>query len=59
MDAARDVSALKMEAATRNKQMAATYDARLNEMREETGAEHKAEVHALEQTSSAQIQVTF
>ena len=57
MDAANAASAMKVEAATRGKDMATTYESKLAEMRKEADARRKDEVNAVETAMSAQIQV--
>ena len=57
IEAANTVSALRVEAASKGKDMAAMYDAQLTEMRKETDVRRKDEVHAVETAMTAQIQV--
>ena len=57
LEAAKEVSAVKVEAANSSRELAATYDARLASMREEADKRRKAEVLAIEEAKAAEIQV--
>lgn len=57
LEAAKEVSAVKVEAANSSRELAATYDARLASMREEADKRRKAVVLAIEDAKAAEIQV--
>ena len=59
MEAANTLSAFKVEAASRDKDMAAMYETCLAEMRKEADVRRKEEVQAVEAAMTAQTQVLF
>ena len=59
LDAANAISALKLESASRDKDLAAMYDSKLAEMRKDADARRRNDVQAIETAMSAQIQVVW
>ncbi len=59
LDAANAISALKVESASRDKDLAAMYDSKLAEMRKDADARRKNDVQAIETAMSAQIEVVW
>jgi hypothetical protein len=57
LEAAKELSMVKVEMAGTSKDLAATYDSKLGSMREEGDARRKAEVQAIEDAKAAEIQV--
>lgn len=58
MELSREVSRVSLESSNKAKQLAAVYDRRLKDMRNELENQHKTSIEAIEERKANDIQVT-